>query len=227
MVAATQPRRSVAALSRFDRVERVVHWVNAALFGILLATGMVLYLAPLMALIGRRHLVEDIHVYAGIALPVPVVIALAGRWGRGLRADVSRWNRWVADDRRWFKGALAGRERRLQLWSGMRTGKFNAGQKLNATFTAGVIVVMLVTGVVMRWYHPYPLAWRTGATFVHDWLAITAAIVIAGHIFFALADRDSLRSMWTGTISRRWAERHAPRWLDDVDAGADNRPSEE
>ncbi len=222
MGAATRPRPDLPLLNRFDRVERWVHGVNAALFLVLLATGAALYFAPLMAIIGRRHLVEEIHVYAGVALPVPVIAALAGSWGRGLRADIHRWNRWQDHDRRWLRAALAGRDRREEQWAGLRNGKFNAGQKLNATFTAGVILVMLATGIVMRWYHPYPLAWRTGATWVHDWLAFSAAIVIVGHICFALSDRDSLRSIRHGTISRAWAERHAPAWLDEMAAGTDS-----
>src|ERR1700757_4124239 len=67
-----------ALLVRFDRVERAGHWVNAVLFLLLVAPAAILYLEPLQALVGRRALVEDIHVYAGLALPVPLVIALSG-----------------------------------------------------------------------------------------------------------------------------------------------------
>ena len=70
-------------LLRFDWVERVVHWVNATLFGVLIFTGAALYLEPIGRLIGRRALVEDIHVYCGLALPVPLVIALSGSIGCG------------------------------------------------------------------------------------------------------------------------------------------------
>ena len=40
----------------------------------------------------------------------------------------------------------------------------------------------------------------------------------------ALADRDALKAMLFGRISRAWARRHAPAWLDELDAerrGAD------
>jgi formate dehydrogenase subunit gamma len=99
-------------------------------------------------------------------------------------------------------------------------GKFNAGQKLNASFVAGAGLVMLGTGVIMRWYHPWPLSWRTGATFVHDWLALAIGFVIIGHIWMALRDWDALRSMFVGTISRSWGKRHAPAWV----AGDDGPP---
>ena len=198
---------------RFDRVERVVHWLNAALFAVLIVTGFILYIGPLSLFVGRRNLVQLVHVYCGLALPVPVLVALAGRWGKGLRADLRRFNRWSIDDRRWLRASASARLEREARRADLTIGKFNAGQKLNVAFTAGVIVVMLGTGVIMRWYSPWPLSWRTGATFVHDWLAIAVVAVVLGHISYALRDPAAMRAMVRGTISRRWAERHAPGWL--------------
>lgn len=202
---------------RFDLVERVVHWVNAILFGILVLTGAALYVGSIGAIFGRRALVENIHVYCGLALPVPLALALAGRWGKALRRDIARMNRWSPADSEWMRTLLRGGANRYRLLSKVRLGKFNPGQKLNSAFVAGAGLVMLATGIVMRWYHPYPLDWRTGATFVHDWLALGLGLVIFGHVGMALRDPDALRSMWTGRIPRRWARRHAPAWLDGED----------
>lgn len=212
-----RPGGGSGGLLRFDLVERVVHWVNALLFGVLVVTGAALYVGSLGSIIGRRALVENIHVYCGLALPVPVVLALAGRWGRGLRRDIARMNRWSRADREWLRALLRGGRDRFRLLSDVPLGKFNPGQKLNASFVAGAGLVMLATGVVMRWYHPYPLSWRTGATFVHDWLALGLGLVIFGHIGLALRDPEAFRSMWTGRIPRSWARRHAPAWLDGDD----------
>jgi formate dehydrogenase gamma subunit len=210
-------------LSRFDRVERAVHWANAALFAVLVLTGAALFYEPLMALVGRRELVERIHLYAGLCLPVPLVLALFGRWGAGLRADLRRLNRWSPADRRWLRSALAARPARERTRAALQVGKFNAGQKLNAAFTAGGGLVMLATGVLLRWYRPFPLSWRAGATFVHNWLAVLFVVVIAGHVLFALSDPPALRSMVVGRIRRSWAARHAPAWLAELDdtAGPD------
>jgi formate dehydrogenase subunit gamma len=194
-----------------------VHWVNAGLVLILVVTGAALYLEPLGALIGRRALVEDIHVYTGLALPIPLVLALCGSWGRALRADLRRFNRWSKDDRAWVRALPQPRSERRRRFNEIRVGKFNAGQKLNAAFVAGAALVLLGTGLIMRWYHPWPLGWRTGATFVHDWLALAIGVVVVGHIGMALRDRDALRAMVVGTISRAWAKRHAPAWLDGTD----------
>jgi formate dehydrogenase gamma subunit len=222
MVETTRPppdvretRSSPRELLRFDGVERAVHWANAVLFAILLATGAALYFESIGRIFGRRALVAEIHVYSGLALPVPIILALMGRWGDGLRSDFRRLNRWSNSDRTWMRLTLRPRVERQRRRSKLVVGKFNAGQKLNAAFVGGAIVLMLGTGSIMHWYHPWPLAWRTGATFVHDWLALGLALVITGHIMFALSDWLSLRSMIKGTIPEGWARRHAPGWLDE------------
>lgn len=224
-VTTPRPNSSRAAppsgrLVRFDALERWVHWLNALLFLVLVFTGAALYIEPLGALIGRRALVQNIHVYCGLALPLPLASAFAGRWGRALREDLTRFNRWSADDRRWIGVLLWGGTARIRQLAKLKIGKFNPGQKLNAAFVGGAGVVMLATGIVMRWYHPYPLSWRTGATFVHDWLAVALGLVILGHIGMALRDPDAMRSMFKGDISASWAERHAPAWLSGADPPA-------
>lgn len=200
---------------RFDRVERTVHWVNASLFLVLIVTGAALYFTPLIALVGRRRLIEQIHLYVGLALPLPLLLGLAGRWGRGLRRDVGRINRWSEEDMRWLRGLVDSASGRRQAAVLPRLGKFNPGQKLNAAFVAGGGLVMLGTGALLRWYVPFPLSWRAGATFVHNWLAVIFVILIVGHITLALADREALRAMLRGRVSRGWAARHAPAWLDE------------
>jgi formate dehydrogenase subunit gamma len=201
-------------IERFTRAERALHWATAAAVLTAAITGLILYVGPLTALVGRRNLVKDVHVVAGLAMPVPLVLAYAGRWRAAVRADVRRLGRWTRADRRWLWSR--GREARDQV------GKFNAGQKANAAFVLGMIPVMVASGAIMRWYEPFDLRYRTGATFVHDWTAIVTWVVVTGHIAFALADRGSLRGMLTGWVSRAWAAYHHPLW-----AGVEERVDEE
>jgi len=207
-VQAAAPNR----LPRFDTVERVAHWCTATLMLMLLLTGFSLYAGPLSDLVGRRLLVKTIHVYSGLALPIPVLIALALRAGRQLRADLGRLNRWSSDDRRWWS-----RKVRAQV----QLGKFNPGQKLNATFIGAAIVVMLMSGSIMRWYKPFSDSWRQGATFVHDWFAIGLLFAIVGHIALALRDQDAMNGMVRGWVSADWARHNRPRWYAEVRSGAD------
>lgn len=193
---------------RFDRVERAAHWANAVLFAILMATALPLYFVQVENLVGRRGLIAEIHLWSGVALPIPLLISLAGPWGARLRHDVRRINIWTTAELRW-------------LWSlGRKTlpeaDKFNPGQKLNALFTAGAIVVMLGTGSILKWFRFFPVSWRTGATFVHDVVAAALFLLVFGHIAFAVKHRDALRSMFKGWVTESWANRNAKGWLTEL-----------
>ena len=201
-----------ARVPRFDRVERVVHWVTATLLLVLLATGFSLYVGPLSTLVGRRDLVRTIHVYSGLLLPIPVLLAIAMRAGHELRADLGRLNRWSRDDRAWWS-----RRRR----SGARLGKFNPGQKLNAAFIGAAMVVMLMTGSIMHWFEPFSDSWRQGATFVHDWFAIGLLFAITGHILLAFRNPDALNGMLHGWVKPSWARTERPRWYEEIQASAE------
>ena len=83
-------------------------------------TGAVLYVGSLSALVGRRELVRMIHVWTGLLLPAPLLLASAGPWRRALGNDVRRLNRWDDEDRRWMRSL--GRD------PFARPAKFNAGR---------------------------------------------------------------------------------------------------
>ena len=202
-------------IERFGRATRALHWATAVAVLTAAITGLILYVGPLTALVGRRVLVKDIHVIAGLSMPVPLLLAYAGGWRRDVRTNVRRLARWSQADRRWLR--TRGRE------AADKVGKFNGGQKANAAFVAGMIPIMLASGSIMRWFEPWPVQYRTGATFVHDWTAIVTWVVVAGHILFAVNDPESLRGMLTGRVARAWARDHHPRWAAELDpeAGAD------
>ncbi|WP_327070138.1 cytochrome b/b6 domain-containing protein [Kitasatospora sp. NBC_01250] len=189
-------------LPRFTRAERWVHRCTATLMLICIATAACLYLPQLAELVGRRRLVETVHEWSGLALPVPLLLGLGSR---ALRRDLGRLNRFAPYDREWLKAAL---------WRSYRrsAGKFNAGQKLWASWIAGATLVMLGTGLLMWFTGLAPLSWRTGATFVHDWLALAVGVVVGGHLWMALRDPQARRGMRTGWVERDWAVREHPQW---------------
>ncbi|MBO0513719.1 cytochrome b/b6 domain-containing protein [Streptomyces beijiangensis] len=201
---AATPRPS-EEVRRFARPVRWVHRTTAGLMLLCIATAACLYIPQLAELVGRRYLVVTVHEWAGLLLPVPVLLGLVSR---ALRADLGRLNRFAPYDIRWLRSALRRDGARRE------AAKFNAGQKVYAAWIAGATLVMLGTGLLMWFTHLTPLMWRTSATFVHDWLALTAGIVIAGHVGMALADPEARRGMRTGSVSRGWAEREHPRWKD-------------
>jgi formate dehydrogenase subunit gamma len=209
MSAVTQPStsRSTNRILRFDRLQRGAHWINAILFTVLILTAIPLYFGSFFGVVLERHAVEQIHLWTGLALPLPLIVSLTGPWGRRMRRDVKRFNYWTRDEIRWIRSFGQ---------SSLAADKYNPGQKLNAIFIAGSIVVMLVTGSMLQWFRFFSVSQREGATFVHDGLALTIVIVIVGHLAMALTHRESLRSIFTGTVSQRWAKVHAPAWMKEM-----------
>lgn len=202
-------------IPRFGRAARRVHHATAVLLIACLVTAAMLYVGPLAAAVGRRPLIKTLHLVAGYALPVPVLL---GWLSAAFRADLRRLNRFTPVDWEWLRN----RDRRAVLRGRglLEVGKFNAGQKLNAAFVGGAIVVMLGTGTMLAFPDPWPDTFRTGATFVHDWLTLAVVVVTAGHVAYALRDPGALRGIWTGWVTREWAARDHPAWLDEVESAA-------
>jgi formate dehydrogenase subunit gamma len=201
----TDPHRG--EIERFDLNERLVHWTTALLFLSLVVTGTILYIPSFMLAVGHRGLIVNVHVITGIGLLAPFLLGMAGPWRARLAEDVKRIDRWQQTDFDYFRPSRIG----------LGTGKFNAGQKLAGAVLGGGSVVMLVTGVVMRWSPPFSNEWARGATLVHDTIYLVLTIVVIGHIALGLSRPVQLKAIFTGKVPRRWAEEHAPSWLDGTD----------
>ena len=197
------------SIARFTAVERAVHWAVAVLMMVCILTALVLYNGSLALLVGHRHAVVTVHEWSGIALPVPMLL---GAQSAAYRLDVRRLNRFTEADWAWLRS----KDRR----SGrIRVGKFNAGQKLNASLSVGATLVLLGTGTIMWFTGLVRLSWRTGATLIHDWSALALGLLVLGHVVYALRDTEALRGMWSGRVSVQWASREHAAWADEVDPG--------
>ncbi|MBI1352325.1 MAG: formate dehydrogenase [Actinomycetales bacterium] len=193
-------------LPRFSRGERWVHRSIAIDMGVLLITAALLYFPSLAGVVGNRQIVRVIHEAAGWVIPVLLLLALLSA---AFRADAGRLNRFRPSDWEWLRS----RDRR----SGrLPVGKFNAGQKLNAAFTLGAILVMLGSGAIMFFSSLFTDAIRTGATFVHDWLALAVAVVVIGHMYMAFKDATARMGMRTGEVPEDWARREHRAWAEET-----------
>jgi len=195
----TKPERVV----RFSVIQRLTHWCVAILFGVLMFTAVPLYFGSFFGVVFERHVIAQIHLWCGLVLPIPVIASLLGPWGAPMRRDLRRVNYWTRAELRWIK--YVGRR-------ALETDKYNPGQKLNTIFTGSSILVMLATGALLQWFRLFPVSWREGATSVHDAFAYALFAVIGGHVALALTHRDALRSMFSGTVSMKWARSHTPGW---------------
>jgi formate dehydrogenase subunit gamma len=167
-----------------------------------IGTAAVLYNHSIAVAVGHRYLIAQIHVYCGFALLPPLLLGLVSR---DYREDLRRLNRFTRRDWHWLRS----QQRRD---GSIRVGKFNAGQKLNATLSAGAIAGLLLTGTVMHLTGITSLAWRSGATFTHDWFSLGLGLLVLGHLAHAFADPDALHGMRTGRVTVTWARREHAAW---------------
>jgi formate dehydrogenase subunit gamma len=200
------PLEAGQTIERFSRSSRWVHWLTATFMLVCIVTAAILYNGGFAVFVGHRYLVEQFHVYSGIALPVPLVVGIISR---AYRDDARRLNRFTTRDWVWLRS-------RTRRDGTIEVGKFNAGQKLNASLSAGSIGVLLISGLVMYFTNLAPLPWRSGATFVHDWFALAVGLLVVGHIVMAAKDPYAMTAMRTGRAPLRWARREHGAWAREV-----------
>ena len=182
-----------------------MHRSTAALIGVLALTGAFLYFEPLALMIGRRLLVEGVHIAAGLLLPVPTLVGL---WlSRELRADVRLLGRMTAVDSQWLR-------RRDRRRAGLAVGKFNGGQKLASATMLGAALVLFATGLLL--IAParinLPVSIREGATITHDLFTFGLMTLLVGHLWLALRHPEARTALRTGLVDRSYAEREHPAW---------------
>ncbi len=195
-------------VKRFTVTERLLHWVHATAFFVLLASGLVLYLPALSTAVGRRPLVKDIHFWTGVswagALVAIAVFGMLFDDRRALRRTLEELDVFDRDDRRFLRGDLRAPQ-----------GRFNAGQKVNAIVTAAFAVLFFTSGMLL-WLGERNTDLRLGGTvYLHDVLMYTSVVIVAGHLYLALirrSTRHSLRGMVLGTVREDWAEAHHRKW---------------
>lgn len=215
---ASRPER----IERFSRTERVLHWVVAVAFFVMLATGLTLSFSGFARFMDRPT-AKEVHLVAAIALGAGMVLVpLLGNWRSVLRSwrEVQVLDR---DDITWLK---AGPVRQLGRVAPAPQGRFNAGQKLNTVLLAGGMGVLYVTGFLL-WYGERDTAWRLmGSVPVHDAFSILLVGLVTGHVYLAVihpTTRAALRGMAQGDVDREFAEHHHAKWVEQVDAERGSR----
>ncbi len=190
---------------RFTLTERLLHWIHALAFFVLLGSGLVLYLPLLAGDVGRRPLIKDIHFWTGISWAGAILLVAVLGNRRALIDTAREIDRFDRDDRRF----LTGRTNAPQ-------GRFNAGQKVNAILTAAFAALFAVSGFLL-WYGERDTRFRLpGTVFLHDALMYVSLVLLTGHLYLALihpTTRHSLRGMTKGDVREDWARKHHAKWV--------------
>ena len=196
---------------RFRRSERLLHWAIAAPFTVCYLTAVVLLVIynpnprlPYRLLFSWTHRISGVCLIA-----FPVLVALTHIHDARVYLDnVRRAWAWSLADVKWL--ALTGPATFNKRISLPDQGKFNAGEKLNFMALTATYPLYIVTGI---------LIWMPGIAFaswiLHVSMAAVATPLVLGHIFMATVNPDTrpgLPGMFSGYVSRKWAEHHYALW---------------
>jgi formate dehydrogenase subunit gamma len=191
-------------IERFTLTERLLHWVHASAFFVLLGSGLVLYLPSLSTAISRRPLIKDIHFWTGISWAGAILLISTLGNRRALVATIREIDLFDRDDRRFLTGHTHAPQ-----------GRFNAGQKINAILTAAFALLFLISGLLL-WYGEQDTRFRLGGTiYLHDTLMYLSILIVTGHLYLAIihpTTRHALRGITLGTVRQDWAHKHHPKW---------------
>jgi formate dehydrogenase subunit gamma len=195
-------------LPRFTATEKWVHRTTGAVVALLTVSGAVLYYEPFALAVGRRPIVEGLHIVAGLLLPLP---ALLGAFtSPALRRDFGVLGRMTALDWQWLR-------RKDRRTARLPIGKFNGGQKLASAVLLGGLLVLLGTGLLL--IAPdridLPVGMRQGATIVHDVFTFGVLLLLAGHLWLALRHPEARHALRTGVMDRRYAEVEYAGWAEE------------
>lgn len=200
---------------RFNKNERIGHWVHTVSFVSLFLTGLVLFSVKLGSFLGVPGIqaARSLHRVMGIPFMVgaPIILLM------GTPKTTMQWLKdvftWDKDDFK-FLGGFA------KEFFGLHTdlpdqGKFNAGEKVNSLLTIFGCIVLSVTGVIMWQDHLFSPGLVQWMYPIHDLFALVMGGVIMGHAYLALGhpgSKESINGMISGYVSEEFAKGHHQKW---------------
>jgi len=208
----------------------LLHWFNAIVWAIELATGSALIVAPgygfmpiwyskmMDSLAGGHANLLRIHIAVGLTWSIVFVIYAIFGWRHFLRAEVLRKEVGIdADDIQWLRIRL------LLLLNRTREtlppqGAYNAGQKLYALLVYAMVPIIMVTGWVMAMHRfsPFLIQWSMLLHFIAAGMVVSGLMI---HIYMGAVfpeERPAFYSMITGLVDELYAYSHHFKWWREV-----------
>ena len=186
-----------------------------------MVSGLLIYVPEVKApAVGGYRLVPLLHVIFGVAfIAAPLLLIALVRRRSVLVADVAGALTPERGDLIWLRYiSLVLLGARIPQ---PRTGKYNAGQKLNTWYWVLASLALAATGVVLA------VNFFTRSVFaaefvervfpIHEVIALLSLIPLAGHLYVALLNRSSrpaLRGIVSGDVDAAWAREHHAAWYE-------------
>jgi formate dehydrogenase subunit gamma len=208
--------RSGRTMTRFNALDRLVHWTVAVSFVALAITGLNITFGKqfLLPWLGPQTFsawsewAKYTHDYVSFAFAIGVVLmALLWIW----------FNFPSAADMKWLKegGGLIGKTH-PPAW------KFNAGQKLLFWFVVVATVAVAYSGYALMFpFYFADIAGMQWAQMVHALVAVLFTTLIIAHIYIGtLGMEGSFEAMGTGDVDVNWAKQHHSLWVEQEQGAA-------
>lgn len=196
-------------IQRYNKSERVNHWVVAGCFVLLAISGLGFFYPAffwLTHVFGSPQLARIVHPFVGVVMFVGFFVQFFRYWKSNLLNK---------DDIQWLKSV------KIILMGGElgNTGKYNGGQKMMFWLMTACVLLLLITGIVA--WRPYfaemfPIPLIRLALLLH---ACAALVLIAGiivHVYAAIWVNGTIRAMVEGVVTQAWAKKHHPKWYQEV-----------
>ncbi|WP_435947530.1 formate dehydrogenase-N subunit gamma [Dryocola sp. BD586] len=203
-------------------IDRACHWTMVICFFLVALSGIALFFPTLQWLtgtFGTPQMGRILHPFFGVA----IFLMLMFMFVRFVHHNIPDKH-----DIPWVKGiveVLKGNEHKVA-----QVGKYNAGQKMMFWTIMSMISVLLVSGIII--WRPYfagffPIQIVRYGLLIHATSAIILLLAIMVHMYMAFWVKGSIKGMIDGKVSRRWAQKHHPRWYREVEAREAKKESSE
>ena len=192
-------------LERFNYGQRVVHWVVALSFLLLMFTGLAFSYPSLTwinTLLGGGAAARVIHPWAGIVFSVGLVFMFF-MWVKNMFLNKG--------DREWLAAIKAyARHDRERI---PPAGKYNGGQKIFFWLQNLLGIVLLLTGIPLWFPEGYGGGFLVTMRFLHYLSGLGAGLFLIIHVYLGtIAYPGTLGAMLWGRVTRGWARLHHPLW---------------
>lgn len=187
-------------IKRFSSGERLMHLMTLAGFVTLALTGFASALCMGKALEGWLRVW---HIAAAIVFMVGLG-CMAMRWAEDSRFADYDWD-WAKK----FGGYLGGDVH-------TDAGRFNGGQKAFFWAICGLAILIILSGLG-RAVPVFDEQIQRILYEVHRYASLMAVMAVIVHMYLgSIANPGTLRSIFTGFVSRRWAEHHHSVWCKEI-----------
>jgi formate dehydrogenase subunit gamma len=198
-------------IPRYSLFDRILHWWVALTFIYLMLSGLALgypRTAFLYDWLGGGQTVRFLHPWIGVGFVLGAAVMLVA-WLRSMLFD--------AVDRQWLRNV---RTYARQGHVDLDVGRYNAGQKAYFWFAVVTAILLLLTGLPLWLPEMLGAGWNQSARLLHHALFLLTIGGFIIHVYMSTSMfPGTFRGMTEGTVERRWAAHHHPRWFRQQDEG--------